>query len=125
MAGGVVPPETEDGAEREVGEAKQHPQILANGTEPCSRAETGVLKPFRPEYDRVHAGPLGSACRTWRIWRGQDDPNLVVIEETYASREAAEAMVNHPDLPAEIANAGVDMSSIRIDYMDEVYSGTR
>jgi hypothetical protein len=79
---------------------------------------------WKVEYDRVHGGPLGAACRTWRIWRGQDDPNLVFIEETYDSRELAEATLNHPDLPAEIANAGVDLSSIRIDYMDEVDSGT-
>jgi hypothetical protein len=38
--------ETERGAEREVHEAKEHPQILPDGAEPCSRAETGVLKPF-------------------------------------------------------------------------------
>jgi hypothetical protein len=34
------------GAERDVHEAKEHPQILADGAEPDSRAETGVLKPF-------------------------------------------------------------------------------
>ena len=78
---------------------------------------------WKVEYDRVHAGPLGAACRTWRIWCGQDDRNLVLIEETYDSREAAEATLNHPDLPAEIANAGVDMSSTRVDYLDEVDSG--
>ena len=51
------------------------------------------------------------------------DPNLVIIEEIYDSREVAEAALNHPELPAEIANAGVEMSSIRIDYLDEVASG--
>ncbi len=80
---------------------------------------------WRSEYDRVHAGPIGSACLTWRIWRGQDDPNLVVVEETFPSREAAEATMNNPDLPAEIANAGVDITSIRIKYLDEVFSGIR
>ena len=75
-------------------------------------------------YDRVAAGPLGSATRSYRIWRGQDDPQLVILEETYDSREAAEATLNHPDLPAEIANAGVEMSSVRIDYLDEIASGT-
>ena len=33
-------------------------------------------------YDRVVAGPLGSATRSYRIWRGQDDPQLVILEET-------------------------------------------
>jgi quinol monooxygenase YgiN len=75
-------------------------------------------------YERVAAGPLGSATRSYRIWRGQDDPQLVILEETYDSRDAAEATLNHPDLPAEIANAGVEMSSVRIDYLDEIASGT-
>jgi quinol monooxygenase YgiN len=56
--------------------------------------------------------------------RGQDDPNLVIVEETYDSREVAQAALNHPELPTEIEKAGVDMTSIRIDYLDEVASGT-
>lgn len=78
---------------------------------------------WRLAYDRIAAGPLGSDTRSFRIWRGQDDPNLVIIEEMYDSRDVAEAALNHPELPAEIANAGVEMSSIRIDYLDEVASG--
>jgi hypothetical protein len=80
---------------------------------------------WRLAYDRIAAGPLGSDTRSFRIWRGQDDPNLVIIEEIYNSREVAEAALNHPELPAEIANAGVEMSSIRIDYLDEVASGAQ
>ena len=74
-------------------------------------------------YDRVAAGPLGSHTRSWRIWRGQDDPNLVVLEETYVSREVAEAALNNPQLPEVLVQAGVDVSSIRIEYVDEVASG--
>ncbi len=79
---------------------------------------------WKAAYDRIAAGPLGSDTHSYRIWRGQDDPQLVIIEETYDSREIAEAALNDPDLPAEIAGAGVDMSSIRIDYLDEAASGT-
>ena len=42
---------------------------------------------WRLAYDRIAAGPLGSDTRSFRIWRGQDDPNLVVIEEMYDSRD--------------------------------------
>jgi hypothetical protein len=84
-----------------------------------------IYDTWRPAYDRVHGGPLGSAGRSSRIWRGQDDPNLVVIEEVYDSREAAEATMNNPDLPAEIAKAGVDMSSVRVVYLEEVFAETR
>ena len=74
-------------------------------------------------YDEVYAGPLASAVLTHRIWRGQDDPNLVVIEETYESREAAEATLTNPALADAVAGAGVDLSSLRIDYLDEVATG--
>ncbi|MGZ4393042.1 MAG: hypothetical protein ACXVRK_13140 [Gaiellaceae bacterium] len=75
-------------------------------------------------YDRIAAGPLGADTRSYRILRGQDDPSLVIVEETYDSREVAQAALNRPELPTEIERAGVDMTSIRIDYLDEVASGT-
>ncbi|MGZ4289633.1 MAG: hypothetical protein ACXVQZ_03335 [Gaiellaceae bacterium] len=75
-------------------------------------------------YDEATAGPLGSDVLTYRVWRGQDDPNLVVITETYESREVAEAAFANTALAEVIASAGVDMSSIRIDYLDEVAAGT-
>lgn len=78
---------------------------------------------WKLEYDRIVGGPLGSAVRSYRVWRGQDDPNLVILAETYESREAAEAAFSNPALPAEIAKAGVDMSTMRVDYLDEVASG--
>lgn len=78
---------------------------------------------WKVEYDRVTAGPLGSDIRSWRIWRGQDDPHLAIVEETYDSREAAEAAFDNPAVVDEIVKAGVDMSSVRIEYLDEVASG--
>jgi hypothetical protein len=79
---------------------------------------------WKREYDRILAGPLASDVRSYRIWRGLDDPNLVILCETYDSREVAEAAFANPDLPPEIAKAGVDMSSMRIEFLDEVASGT-
>jgi quinol monooxygenase YgiN len=80
---------------------------------------------WRAIYDEVTAGPLGSDVLTYRVWRSQDDPNLVIIAETYESREVAEAAFTNPALSEVIANAGVDTTSMRIDYMDEVAVGTR
>lgn len=74
---------------------------------------------WQREYNAITAGPLGSAVRSHTIWRDLDDPNLVILAETYDSREAAEAAFGHPDLPAAIAKAGVDMSSMQINYLDE------
>ena len=61
--------------------------------------------------------------RTFRLWRGQDDPNLVTIEETFGTREEAQAAWTSAEAQAAMEADGVDMSSVRIEYFDEVDSG--
>ena len=78
---------------------------------------------WRPIYDRVTAGPMGERVRSHRLLRGLDDSNLVVVIETYDSREDAEWSINHPDLPAALAEGGVEMDSVRLDYLEEVGAG--
>ena len=34
-----------------------------------------------------------------------------------------EWLINHPDLPAALAEGGVEMDSVRLDYLDEVGHG--
>ena len=63
--------------------------------------------------------------RSFRVWRGIDDPNLLVIEETYESRAAAEALLNDPAIAQEMAEHGVDAASLQVDFFDEVASGSR
>jgi len=77
---------------------------------------------FRPGYD--HAVQVTPGVRTFRVWRGQDDPNLVVIEETFDSREEAEAAWTSAETQAGMEADGIDMASVRIEYFDEVGSGT-
>ena len=76
-----------------------------------------------PVYERVRYGPGGERVRAHLLWRGLDDPKLVVVVETFDSREDAEWSMNHPDLPSAMADAGVEMDSVRIDYLEEVGSG--
>lgn len=40
---------------------------------------------FRPGYDKA-LEMFADQIRSWRLWRNQDDPNVVVIEETFDSR---------------------------------------
>jgi quinol monooxygenase YgiN len=54
------------------------------------------------------------------VWRGQDDPNLVIVWEEWDSREAAEASFGDERTAQIMARAGVDASSVRIEYVDEV-----
>ena len=79
---------------------------------------------WKIEYDRVFEMPLSAAVQTYRIWRGQHDPGLVILEETYESREAAEGAVSNPDLRPELVKAGVVMDSVRIDYVDLMEEGS-
>ena len=90
-----------------------------------ARFRVADYEPWREGYARAVAGPLGNDLRSYRVWRGQDDPSLVVIEETYDSRELAEAAFNHPETREAMEADGIDMSSVQIDYFDEVGSWTR
>jgi hypothetical protein len=80
---------------------------------------------WRPEYDRVMKEDWSKDVRTHRVWRGQDDENLVIVATTYDSREAAERFMNNATLGEAMGRGGVIQSSVRIDYVDEVAGGTR
>jgi len=77
---------------------------------------------FKPGYDKA-LEIFGDQIRGWRLWRGQDDPNLIVIEETFDSREVAEAIWTSHETKAAMEADGIDMNSVRIEYLDEVGSG--
>ena len=59
---------------------------------------------------------------TWRVWHGQDDPEVVVLMETYDSREFAERLLNSPEMQKEMADHGV--SSVKTYFLDEGSSGS-
>jgi hypothetical protein len=81
-------------------------------------------KTWRPEFDRTAHGDWAKDLRdySFRVWRGQDDPNLVIVANTFESREAAEAVMNNPALREAMARGGVVASSVRIDFVDDVTS---
>jgi quinol monooxygenase YgiN len=80
---------------------------------------------WRPHFDRAMKADWTSPIRSYEVLRGQDDPNRVVVLQSFDSREAAEAFVNEPTLREAMGSAGVDASSVRVEYLDEVGSGTR
>jgi hypothetical protein len=80
---------------------------------------------WRPEFDRAVAADWAKDIRAHRVWRGQDDPNLVIVANTFDSRQAAEALMNNATLREAMGRGGVVESSVRIDYVDEVAAGTR
>jgi quinol monooxygenase YgiN len=80
---------------------------------------------WRPRYDAAVARDMDSGVLSTRVWRGQDDPNLVVIVETYDSRESAQALLNSPEIQAEMVADGVDPASVQIDFLDETAAAAR
>jgi quinol monooxygenase YgiN len=58
--------------------------------------------------------------RSWRILRAQDNPNHVVIVETFDSREIAERAFTSEQTRELMAADGIDMSSLRFDFYDEI-----
>ena len=73
---------------------------------------------WRPQYDG--AMERGSeVIRSYRVWRGQDDLNLVYTEETFDSREVAEALLADPGIQQEMKDHGVDVSSVQFDWLDD------
>ena len=57
--------------------------------------------------------------------RGQDDPNLVAVIETFESREIADALLNDPAVEEAMIKDGVDLSSVRVEYLEDVGVGGR
>ena len=77
---------------------------------------------WRPGYDGA-LEMVADQLRSWRLWRSQDDPNVIAIIETFDSREIAEPIWTSAETRAAMEADGVDMSSLRIEFLDDVDSG--
>jgi hypothetical protein len=92
---------------------------------------TTVFCYFRvADYDFWRAGYARAVqakdeLRSYQIWRGQDDPNFVVTVETFDSREVAEAVWTSQATTDAMPGDGIDMSSVQIEYLDEINSKTK
>jgi quinol monooxygenase YgiN len=80
------------------------------------------------DFDRWLPGYLGDVqmmgnLRSYRVWRGQDDPNLVTIMETFDSRDTAEAVMSSADVFEAMKRDGVDLASLQVQFLDEVAVG--
>ena len=80
------------------------------------------LHRFRPGDDKA-LEVFGEHIRSWRLWRAQDDPNTIVVEEVIESREIAQSIWTDPMTKAAMEADGIDMATVRIQYLDEVGTG--
>ena len=80
---------------------------------------------WQPEFDKAVKADWATAIRSYRVWRGTDDPNLLIVVNTFDSRKVAEAVMNNPALREAMGRGGVIPSSVRIDFVDEVAAGSQ
>jgi heme-degrading monooxygenase HmoA len=71
-------------------------------------------------YDEVRQWQHDSGVRFEQVLRSTDDPNRVLVTHAFESRSAAESFVNNPELQEAMGRAGVDSSSVKTEYFDEV-----
>jgi hypothetical protein len=76
---------------------------------------------WRPGYD--DSVEMFDQVLSSQVLRGQDDPNLVAVIETFESREIAEALFNDPAVEEAMINDGMDLASLRVEYLDDVGAG--
>jgi quinol monooxygenase YgiN len=81
------------------------------------RCRVGDFDTWLPQYEA--AVRVTPEVTSYRVWHGQDDPNEVVIIETFESREVAERLLNSPEMQEEMASHDVDLSSIQVAWLDE------
>ena len=70
---------------------------------------------WRRGYD--HALQVTPGVRSFRAWRAQDDPSLVMVEETFDTREQAQAAWTSAETQAAMEADGIDMSSVWVDVL--------
>jgi heme-degrading monooxygenase HmoA len=71
-------------------------------------------------YDEVRGWQHEGGVRFEQVLRSSDDPNRVLVTHAFESRDAAEAFVANPELQEAMGRGGVDGSSVRLAYYDEV-----
>jgi hypothetical protein len=57
------------------------------------------------------------------VLRPADDPNMVVVVDTFDSLEAAKTFFDNSELKGAMEQAGVDMSSFQIQFLQEEEAG--
>ena len=79
----------------------------------------------RPAFHKAVKADWVKDLRSYRVYRGIDDPNLVIVVNTFDSRQAADALINNPILREAMGEGGVIPSSVQIDIVEEVAAGSK
>jgi len=78
---------------------------------------------WKQAYDGFREGQKQGGVQFHQVLRGTEDPNLVVVTHVFADRHTADAFADSAELRDAMGRAGVDESSLSIEYLDEVAAG--
>jgi quinol monooxygenase YgiN len=74
-------------------------------------------------YDSVADMQRAGGVIDHAVLRSPDDPHMVVVVHTFASHDAAQAFFSNPEMEPVLLKAGVDLSTLRAEFLDEVAAG--
>jgi heme-degrading monooxygenase HmoA len=75
---------------------------------------------WRSVYDSFAPVQKERGVLQHHVWRSQDDPHLVAVVHTFASPAEAKAFFDASELAEAMTRAGVDASSVEVEYLDEI-----
>jgi heme-degrading monooxygenase HmoA len=78
---------------------------------------------WKKVYDDVRDWQRTGGVRFHQVLRSLDDPNRAIVTHVFDTRQAAQAFADNPELKEVMGKAGVDASSVKIEYLDEVDEG--
>jgi hypothetical protein len=79
---------------------------------------------WKQVYDSVGDMQRAGGVIDQAVLRSTDDPSMVIVVHTFADQDAAHAFFgDNPELRDAMANAGVDLSSFAVEFLDEVAAG--
>ena len=79
---------------------------------------------WKQVFDSFTGAMREGGIRSAHVWRDREDPNAVVVISVFDDPEPAHAFFERDDLREAMGNAGVDTSSLRIEFLDEVQDYT-
>ena len=78
---------------------------------------------WKEVYDAFADTQRRGGVRSQSVLRSTEDPNLIVVTHSFDTADAAHAFFSNEELKDAMAQAGVDISTFTVEFLDEVESG--
>lgn len=78
---------------------------------------------WKSVYDSVAPMQKAGGVLAHGVFRAEGDANDITVLHTFETAERAHAFFENPDLHAAMANGGVDMATMKLEFANEVAFG--